>query len=139
MNKNLFLAVAPAVALGATMVLLAPAKESMGFSKLGSALNVGSERDWRSHNIFADAASADDLAGCAARGVRVTQVVRAGPAARAQLRVGDVIVSFDGHEVDTRKLAALTRSSVPGQTVELTICRSGGTLKRPLTVEEKPS
>ena len=57
MNKNLFLAVAPAVALGATMVLLAPAKESMGFSKLGSALNVGSERDWRSHNIFADAAS----------------------------------------------------------------------------------
>lgn len=89
--------------------------------------------------IFVHPASADELAGCAARGVRITQVVRAGPAARAQLRVGDIITGFDGHEVDTRKLAALTRSSTPGETVELTICRNGGTLKRPLTVEEKPS
>ena len=43
-----------ATALGAAAVLLAPAKQSYGFSKLGTALNVGSERDWRMHNIFAD-------------------------------------------------------------------------------------
>ena len=63
MNKNLFLAVAPAVALGATMVLLAPAKESMGFSKLGTSLNFSTERDWRVFNNFADSASNDNGIG----------------------------------------------------------------------------
>ena len=45
------------VALGAAAVLLAPAKQSYGFSKLGGALNVGSERDWRTHRVWADASA----------------------------------------------------------------------------------
>ena len=60
MKKNLFLAVAPAVALGATMVLLAPAKESMGFSKIGGSLSSGGQRDWRVFNNFLDSSADDD-------------------------------------------------------------------------------
>lgn len=84
-------------------------------------------------------ATSDEVQGCAVRGVRITQVVRAGPAAKAQLRVGDVITRFDGHDVDKPKLAALLRSTVPDQRVELTICRNGQALTRALVVEEKPN
>ncbi len=48
-------AVLPALALAGAGTLLVPAKDSYGFSTLGTALNVSSERDWRIFDNFADA------------------------------------------------------------------------------------
>ena len=53
--------VAPAFALGAVALLLAPAEESYGFSTLGTALNVSSERDFRIFDNFADTQSNNNL------------------------------------------------------------------------------
>lgn len=77
--------------------------------------------------------------GCAATGVSIVQVVRASPAARAALQVGDIIVRFDGHEVDGNKLAALSRTAVPNQRIAVQVCRAGGMLERTLVVEAKPN
>lgn len=89
--------------------------------------------------IFVVPVTEDNAGRCAPRGVRVNQVVRASPAARAGLRVGDIITRFDSHEVDEPKLAALSRTTQPDQRVVLSICRNGGSLERTLVVEAKPN
>lgn len=88
--------------------------------------------------VYVMTVTQENAGACPARGVLVTQVVRASPAAKAGVRTGDIIVRFDGHDVDEPKLAALSRSSLPGQRVELYLCRAGNELTRALVVEEKP-
>jgi len=61
MNKKHFLL--PSLAIGAAALLLAPARESYAFSKLGTALNVSSERDFRIFNNFADSTANDNTIG----------------------------------------------------------------------------
>lgn len=75
---------------------------------------------------------------CGARGVQVTQVLPQSPAAKAGIQAGDVIVKFDEHDVDAPKLAALARTTVPGQKIEVVVCRSGNELGRSMVAEEKP-
>ena len=62
MIKNLFLSLAPVAALGTVTVLLAPAKDSFGFSKIGGLLNVDSQRDYRVFNNFIDSTANNNLA-----------------------------------------------------------------------------
>lgn len=76
---------------------------------------------------------------CGARGAAVTQVLPGSPAAKAGLRAGDVIVKFDRHDVDEPKLAALARTALPGQRIEVRICRDGNEIDRVLVAEAKPS
>ena len=89
--------------------------------------------------VFVMRVTQTNAGACEPRGVLITQVVRGSPAAVAGLRVGDIIVRFDGHEVDGPKLTALSRSTLPGQRVELSMCRNGGALARTLVIEEKPN
>lgn len=73
------------------------------------------------------------------RGVLVAQVVPGGPAARAGLRVGDVIIKMDGWEVrnyDTLK-TILNRKKA-GQTLKLVIIRGNKQMEVPLVLGEKP-
>ena len=60
------------------------------------------------------------------RGVLVAAVDGLGPAARANLQAGDVILSYDGARVATvEELSRLVAKSVPGSTSTLQIWRSG--------------
>jgi serine protease Do len=61
------------------------------------------------------------------RGVAVEKVVENSPAAQAGLQAGDVIIKFDGEEVESvRKLSRLIAEVAPDHQVKLTILRSGG-------------
>jgi Do/DeqQ family serine protease len=68
-----------------------------------------------------------------ARGVIVRQVEKGGPAERAGIREGDVILAFNGTPVnDSNSLRNLVAGSQPGTEVTLTIFRDGR--EQPVTV-----
>ena len=52
--------VAPAFALGAVALLLAPVRDAFGFTTLGTILSVNTERDWRIFNDFSDPSANDN-------------------------------------------------------------------------------
>jgi serine protease Do len=60
------------------------------------------------------------------RGVAVEKVVENSPAAQAGLQTGDVIIKFEGEEVESvRKLSRLIAEVAPDHQVRLTILRNG--------------
>lgn len=61
------------------------------------------------------------------RGVYVSQVLRGGPAAQANLRADDIIVSIDGLEVRNYEdlISYLIAEKSPGDTVEIGVWRNG--------------
>jgi serine protease Do len=61
-----------------------------------------------------------------ARGALVTDVDQNGPAAKAKLQPGDVILSFDGKPIErTRQLPRLVAETPADKTVKLTLWRDG--------------
>lgn len=69
------------------------------------------------------------------KGVVVTRVVEDGPAANAGIERGDVIVSFDGQEVNDRDALGLLINSVkPGQTVKVVVLRNGQKVETTMTI-----
>lgn len=60
------------------------------------------------------------------RGVGVREVVKGGPAEKAGLREGDVILRYDGEQVSSvRKLTRLVEESAPEHAARLTVARGG--------------
>jgi serine protease Do len=59
-------------------------------------------------------------------GAVVTRITPGGPAAAAGLRVGDVVVKFDHHEVaDSRALTRMVGDATIGGHVEMEVLRAG--------------
>jgi serine protease DegQ len=75
-----------------------------------------------------------------ARGVVVLSVVEGGPAARAGLQPGDVILGMDDAEIATvEDLFAELRQRRPGSQARLTISRDGRQQEVTVTLAERPS
>jgi serine protease Do len=72
-------------------------------------------------------------------GAIITEVDRDTPAARAGLRVGDIILKWDGHPVDERTLPTLVTTAVVSKKITITIFRDNATLDLPITPERVPS
>lgn len=73
-------------------------------------------------------------------GALVNQVTPGGVADKAGVQLGDVILSFDGHEiVNSADLPPLVGSTKPGTKADLSIWRDGKTMTIPLTVGEQPA
>lgn len=76
----------------------------------------------------------------ASRGVRVTHVFPDSPADKAGIVVGDIILQWDGQEVESRttftRLVARTKIDT---TVEVVIQRGGRKMNLSVTVEERPT
>jgi Do/DeqQ family serine protease len=74
------------------------------------------------------------------RGVVVVGVVRGGPAHRAGLQPGDVIVSIDGQKITAAREALLAISGrKPGDQVKLEVMRDGNTQTLVATAIERPA
>jgi len=70
-------------------------------------------------------------------GAEVQRVARNSPASRAGIRVGDVIVEFNGKPVrDNSELVSVVSSTRPGTTVPARIVRDGKPMTVNVTVEE---
>ncbi len=70
-------------------------------------------------------------------GALVAEVSKGGPAERAGVKVGDVIVEFNGKEIkDSVDLPQQVAHLAPGKTVQVKILRDGRELSVPLTVGE---
>jgi len=73
-------------------------------------------------------------------GALVNKVTPGSAADKAGVQVGDVILSFSGHEIAmSADLPPLVGSSKPGSRAELTIWRDGKTLTVPVTIGELPA
>ena len=75
-----------------------------------------------------------------ARGALVSKVDEDGPAAKAGLKSGDVIVGFGGKAIqESGELPAIVADTKPGETVNVRIVRGGDEQDLELTVGEMPS
>ena len=73
------------------------------------------------------------------KGVIISEVVSGGPAARAGLRKGDIIVAVDGKDIeDMPDLISTIRDNKVGDKIEITYLRSGAENTVSLTLVEKP-
>lgn len=71
-------------------------------------------------------------------GTLINSVLPNTPAARAELRAGDVIVTFNGRPVDNRHpLVSLLLEHVAGDTVTLEVLRNGQIFQTQLTLSER--
>jgi serine protease Do len=70
-------------------------------------------------------------------GALVADVAKAGPAERAGIKTGDVIVEFNGKQIkDSGELPLQAARTAPGKQAQLKILRNGKELTLPLTVGE---
>ncbi len=70
-------------------------------------------------------------------GLLVTEVDEGSPAAKAGLRAGDVLLSFDARKLDDgRDLRAAVLQAVPGQPLPLEVLRDGKKLQLTVTLAE---
>ncbi len=75
-----------------------------------------------------------------ANGVTIANIDRTGPAARAGLRQGDLVLAVDGLHVDTAQgLIKAVAATPPGNAVKLTVRRGGQNLEIPVTVGRRPA
>jgi serine protease Do len=73
------------------------------------------------------------------RGALVANVEKGGPAEKAGIMPGDVILSFGGKPVQaSADLARLVANTKPGTTVDVEVWRKGAPVKLPVTVAELP-
>jgi serine protease Do len=71
------------------------------------------------------------------KGALVADVTKDGPAQKAGIRSGDVIVSFDGKEVeDQHDLPQIVAATKPGKKVEVVVIRDGKEERISLTIAE---
>jgi serine protease Do len=79
---------------------------------------------------------ADQFGMAEPRGVVISQVAKDSPAARAGLKIGDVIVRFAGEEIGNgRRLRNLVAGTAPGTKVTVELIRDGKPLTVTATVE----
>ena len=68
-------------------------------------------------------------------GAEVSEITAGGPAEKAGVRVGDVIIGFNGRQVDdSTELVVAIRSYAPGEGIEITLTRNGQSSTIPLTL-----
>jgi len=73
-------------------------------------------------------------------GAKITQVVKGGPAAKAGLKAGDVVTSFDGKPITSADdITAAVSSAKSGETVQVTVHRAGATKHVSVTLGVQPS
>ena len=74
------------------------------------------------------------------QGVSIARVENTGPAAKAGLRTGDVVLAVNGDRVETAQgLIKAVAAITPGRAIKLTVRRGGQSLELPVTVGRRPN
>lgn len=74
-----------------------------------------------------------------AHGVLIRDVALGGPADKAGIRRGDLIIKFGGKEIDTfKRLVQVVRGTKPGQSVKVTVQRKSGPKELTLKLGQRP-
>jgi S1-C subfamily serine protease len=106
------------------------------------AQQAPSERAWMGVSVTAvsDAQTAQQFGvPSGTRGAGVAQVVTGGPAAKAGMKAGDVIVQIDGKQIrTTNDLTNALQSYKPGDTIKVTVVSSSGQRTVSLTLGTRP-
>jgi serine protease Do len=72
-----------------------------------------------------------------ARGAMIAGITNDGPAAKAGIQSGDIVINFDGKPVaDSRALPRLVADTDVGKAVEIEVLRKGQPRKLPITIEK---
>lgn len=72
-----------------------------------------------------------------ARGAMIAGITNDGPAAKAGIQSGDIVINFDGKPVaDSRALPRLVADTDVGKAVEIEVLRKGQSRKLPITIEK---
>lgn len=72
------------------------------------------------------------------RGAEITGIDQTGPAAKAGVRVGDVVLEYNGQPVqDSAQLQHLVRETLPGREVKLSVWRNGAPQTVTATIENR--
>src|SRR6266404_1005692 len=72
-----------------------------------------------------------------ARGALVSDVARNGPGERAGIKIGDLIIEYDGNEIkDASDLSILVAHAAPGQRIQVKVLRDKKELNIPVTLQE---
>ncbi|MBA3243680.1 MAG: trypsin-like peptidase domain-containing protein [Actinobacteria bacterium] len=134
-----------------TAAARAGAAENIGFAiEIDAALPIIDEirsepeatRAWLGISIASvesDAAAVALGLDPATRGVRITEVYDGGPAARAEVLPGDVIVALEGRPIGSaRELTAAVARLDPGDRIELELIDTAGPRLVELTVTRRP-
>ncbi|MGE0225754.1 MAG: trypsin-like peptidase domain-containing protein [Acetobacteraceae bacterium] len=73
-------------------------------------------------------------------GVLIASIERSGPAGRAGVRTGDVVVAINGERIDSaRGLIRAIAGVTPGNTARVTVRRQGRDIEIPVTVGRRPA
>jgi serine protease Do len=72
------------------------------------------------------------------RGAEITGIDNSGPAAKAGVKVGDVVLEYNGQPVqDSEQLQHLVRETLPGHEVKLSVWRNGAAQTVAATIENR--
>jgi S1-C subfamily serine protease len=82
---------------------------------------------------------AERMNSASTRGVIVTHVLPGGPCEKAGVGQGDIILSVDGHKVETAKeFRDILKDCTPGEVIEFVLSRKGSEEKRKVVVGNYP-
>lgn len=85
-----------------------------------------------------DVRTAPDATAAVGGGVRIAEVDPEGPAAKAGVREGDVVVAYDGERVrSARQFSRLVQETVAGRTVNMAVVRDGAEQTLTVTPEAR--
>jgi serine protease Do len=126
-----------AVGLGA---VLAPVAHGQAVKVAPRAVQISGGRGSQIGVSIRDVEQSDAKSGtlAAASGVIVEEVVEDGPAAKAGVRKGDIVIEFDGDRVrSVRQFSRLVQETPAGRRVQTSVLRDGQ--KMTLTIEPRES
>jgi S1-C subfamily serine protease len=73
------------------------------------------------------------------KGILVADILPDGPAEKSGLRKNDVIVAFNGKEIDSQSLRLAVSSMTPGSIVDLKVLRNGSERNYMVTLGTMPT
>lgn len=134
--RHLICAALAAVACGATPVAgVAPQSRPVEVRRPASNLSVA----WLGFRSAVTVQVDESGARITGSSLRVTDVFRDGPAERAGLRPGDLLVGFNGAPLAVERFQSLAQRLRPGDPMSLTVVRDGRETNVVLTAAPRPA